>query len=190
MKSIMVAAMALALALPAVANAQSSDSATDGKVTVGAGMTFYNGGEGIDFTGFTGRAGYAFTDNFGIEGEFSIGASDGDISDATGFSGVSVDLGLNSQVSGFVVGYMPLSEQARLFARLGYSSAEFEVSAASGNNQASETFSTDDFIWGLGGEYYFNNRFGIRGEVTGYQAEGGDIDSGLDMYQISGVVRF
>jgi outer membrane immunogenic protein len=191
MKSMILAALGLALFVPAVASAQSTTAGNNIGITASGGMTFYNGGEDIDFSGLTGRVGYAFTDNFGVEVEASVGASDGDVSGLFGAPpGVSVDLGLNSQLSGFVVGYMPLSDQGRLFARLGYSSAELEVSASAGGGSATETLSLDDVIWGLGGEYYFTERFGIRGEVTGFQAEGEDIDSGLDMYQISAVIRF
>lgn len=180
----------VALATPTMAQTATGPapkSASKISTYVGGGYSLYNGGEDLRFGGVTARGGVMFTPNFGAELEFTKGVGETDL-DSLGFSNFT--LGLDTQVSGFVVGRMPLSEKANLFARLGYSSATLSVQGNGPFSGGAADVELKDVIWGLGGEYYFTNRLGVRGEVTGFKAEGDNIDSGLDIFTISLVAKF
>lgn len=150
------------------------------------GYSLFNGGD-VKFSAVTLRGGVMFNPNFGVELEASKGIGTGEV-DINNFGISSVDVGLDYQISAFAIGRIPVGNKSNLFARIGYSSANLtiDVPAFSGSSD----LELKDVIWGLGGEYYFNNHFGVRGEVTGFKAEGKTIDNGLDIYSISLVAKF
>jgi Outer membrane protein beta-barrel domain len=153
---------------------------------VGGGFSLYSGGEDARFSAGTIRGGIMFTPNFGAEIEYSkgLGESD-DISSNFG----NVKFGLDSQVSGFLVGRLPINDQTNVFGRLGYSTATVDVTLSNFSN-STVGVELQDVIWGIGGEYYFNDRIGVRGEVTGFKAEADNVDGGLDIFTISLVAKF
>jgi outer membrane immunogenic protein len=153
---------------------------------VGGGYSLISGGGDARFGAATLRGGVMFTPNFGAEVEFSKGLGESD-SFSTPFGNAKI--GLDTQVSGFVIGRLPMSDQANLFGRLGYSTATVDVTLANFNN-STVGVELKDVIWGIGGEYYFNDRLGVRGEVTGFKAEGDNVDDGLDIFTISLVAKF
>jgi outer membrane immunogenic protein len=183
-----VAALVTLVSAPVLAQSAPADKPKSNISTyVGGGYSLYNGGEDIRFSAATLRGGVMFTPNFGAEVEFSKGIG---ASDLKGLGFANFDLSLDSQISGFVVGRLPMSEQSNLFARLGYSSATLSVKGNGPFTGGSADIELQDVIWGIGGEYYFNNRLGVRGEVTGFKAEGNTIDNGLDIFTISLVAKF
>jgi hypothetical protein len=147
----LLSASAATLAFAAVAAADAGD------VRLSGGYTHFDA-EGVDLGAVTLRAGYDFTNYFGIEGEGNIG-----VNDDTVFVGATpVNVELDYSIGGFVVGRLPVAENANLFARAGYTSASAEASAAG------VTFGDDDDGWsyGVGGEWFFDGANGVRFDIT------------------------
>lgn len=180
--AILAAAAGLALSTPALAqDAPASDTGPQFYVT--GGYSHYDDPD-VTFGGITGRVGVKITDNWGVEGEFTTGANDGSLT----VPGIPpVDIGVSSQLSGFVVGYLPLDQDWTFIGRIGYSTLDLDFDFGR-FGKVTEDFS--DLAWGLGVQYDFNDNFGVRGDVTGFKAEGDNLDSGLTLFQIGGVVRF
>lgn len=156
MKSLMITAASAALAVaavPAVSQAQ------DFYGTLGyANVDTTNSGKlGV----IQGRVGYRFNPYVGVEGEAAFGVKD----DNTG----GVNVKIKDQVGAFVVGYLPVTPKADLFARVGYSGAAFDTSV--GNRNA------DGVAYGVGGQYNFTDKDGVRLDWTrhDYDADNADV---------------
>lgn len=141
------------------------------------GYTYYDGDD-AELGGITGRLGYRFHPNFAVEGEATIGVQDDDVQ--VGAVNTSVELDYAAGIYG--VGFLPVTEQFDLFARIGYQTIEGEASAGALNVGADD----DGFAYGAGAQYFFTERFGVRGEYTRLD---GDQDE-IDTFGISGVVKF
>ena len=133
------------------------------------------GGEDVTLGAITGRIGARFTPNFALEGEGSFGVKDHEES----AGGVTASLGLNHQAIGYVVGFLPVSPNADLFARLGYGVTDLELELTGGGFSGSDSESEGTIAFGAGGQYFFDGLNGVRAEYTRYdfQDDGGDIDS-------------
>lgn len=168
----LLSASAATLAFASVASADAGDFRLSGGYT-------YVDADAVNFDAVAIRGGYDFTNYFGLEGEGLIGV-DGD---TVNVGGTNVDIDMDYALSGFVVGRLPVAENANLFARAGYTTASFDASAAGA------TFSDDDdgFAYGIGGEWFFDGVNGVRLDVTRTEFDdGGDVDS----FGISYVRRF
>ena len=77
--------------------------------------------EDADVGAVSGRLGYRFHPNFGVEGEAGFGVKDDEIGPVT--------VELDHTVAGYGIGFLPLTERADLFARVGYHSTEISGSA-------------------------------------------------------------
>jgi outer membrane immunogenic protein len=191
----LMAGLALAaLSAPALAQGARAADSTGPTFYVTGGYTHYDDAD-LSFGGVTGRGGVAISENWGFEVEYTIGSGKSDaLIPVSGFGNVQTEIGVDSQISGFVVGYLPLGDKWTGIGRLGYSSLTLDVETRNFSNIFIQNISTtvdfDDFAWGVGAEYHVNERFGIRGDITGFQAEGDTLDSGLTLFQIGGVVRF
>ena len=105
---ISTAVLAAAIATPA-----SAQVVNDTGWYAGVGGTYYTANDDdVDVTGATGRLGYRFTPNFGVEGEASFGI-DGDTADVLG---TPVDVDLDDQFGVYAVGFLPVSETLELVA--------------------------------------------------------------------------
>lgn len=154
MKSLMIAASAALLsvaAIPAVSQAQEVYG------TIG-----YAGVEAndADLGAIQGRLGYRFNPYIGVEGEAAFGVAD----DTVG----GVDVELKHELGAYVVGFLPVTPRADLFARVGYTSAEFDTSLGGVDN--------DGAAWGVGGQYHFTDKDGVRLDWTRHDYDGGDSD--------------
>lgn len=168
----LLSASVATLALASVASADAGDFKLSGGYT-------YVDADSVNFDAVTVRAGYDFTNYFGVEGEGNIGVN----GDTVNVGGTNVDVDMEYALSGFVVGRLPVAENANLFARAGYTTASFDASAGG------VTFSDDDdgFSYGIGGEWFFDGYNGVRVDVTRTDFnDGGDVDS----FGISYVRRF
>lgn len=107
------------------------------------------------------RGGAKFAKIFGVEGEAGFGL--GDIPLTNGG-----DLGMDSQFAGFGLVRVPIGknnrDRADLFLKLGYHVSNFSLSRLN----ASEDRSEDGFAFGLGGNYYFMDKVGVRVEISSY----------------------
>lgn len=133
-----------------------------------------------DSHGATFRGGWNFSEHLGAEIEGTIGT------DSQHWEATGAELGVDSQIGGFLVGRVPIGENASMFARIGYTRTEVEHDLG-----ASEfNVRTDDFAFGFGGEYMFTDRFGIRGDYTQSETDLGPGSNQIDAFTLSGVIKF
>lgn len=189
MKKSHLLALTAALGISTVALAPAA-FAEIGKYTVEAGYS------SVDFDGTKLGAlfiagGYRFNKNFGLEG--SIGFGLGEDSQQFSESGVTgtVKTKIESVTSVYAVGYLPVSKDLDLLARIGSSNMELKATAtASGfgaSATASETGSESAVSYGVGALYKFNDgKHGIRGDYTHTAFE----DAGTNTLSISYVLSF
>lgn len=156
MKSLMIAAAAAAAALTVVA-APVASQAQEVYGTVG-----YANVEADDATvgAIQGRLGYKFNPYVGVEGEAAFGVSGDTV------SGIDVDL--QHEVGAFVVGFAPVTPNIDLFARVGYTSSTFETSLGDVDG--------DGVAYGLGGQYHFTDKDGVRLDWTRHDYDGAEAD--------------
>ena len=154
MKSLVIAASAAVLSLaavPAVSQAQELYG------TVGyAGLD----AEGANLGAIQGRLGYKFNPYVGVEGEAAFGIADDTVS--------GVDVELKHEVGVFGVVTAPVSPQFDLFARAGYTGASFDTSLGD--------LETDGFAYGVGGQFNFTDKDGIRLDWTKHDHDDAEAD--------------
>ena len=154
MKSLMIVASTAVLslaAIPAVSQAQEVYG-TIGYAGVDA--------DDANLGAIQGRLGYRFNPYIGVEGEAAFGVAD----DTTG----GVDVKLKNEFGAFVVGYLPVTPKAELFARAGYTSSTFDTSLGDVDG--------DGGAWGVGGQYHFTDKDGVRLDWTRHDYDGVDAD--------------
>jgi hypothetical protein len=124
-----------------------------------------------------GRLGYKTNVFLGFEGEVAIGVQD----ESFTVLGVPVDVGVDNEVGGFVVGFLPVPLVGDLFARAGYANISVEASGGGQN------FTEDGAGLAYGGGLQFNVAFlKLRAEYTRYEPDDGELDS----WGISGILQF
>ena len=160
-RTVLVSSLSI-LALTAGASAQ------EGQIRLGAGYERADF-DGVDFDTVVARGSYDFTRYLGVEGQLNIGLGDESVT----VGGVTGDVSLD-YIAGVYGVFRPFSfENGSVFLRAGYTTTEAEASAAGLN------FSADDQAWayGVGGEYFFDGRNGIRGDYTRMDYDdGGEAD--------------
>ena len=162
------AILAGAIAAPAAANAEAYAN---------LGYTQFSADD-VDVGGITGRLGYKFNPNFGIEGEATFGVSN----DTADFLGTPVEIELNHQYGVYGIGFLPLGDSVELFGRVGYSTIDAEGSFGG----FSAGVDDDGIAFGGGAQWNFTPKFGVRAEYT--RLEGND--DGVNAYGLSGVFKF
>ncbi|HEX8569494.1 MAG TPA: porin family protein [Caulobacteraceae bacterium] len=170
---IMLSAAAAAAALFAAGAASAQVAPLYGSI----GYTHYGAevdGEELDLGAITGRIGTRFHPNFAVEGEGSFGVRDHEES----AGGLTLSVGLNHQVIGYAVGFLPVSPAAELFARIGYGVTDIEAEITGPGFSGSESESEGTLALGAGGQFFFDGVNGVRAEYTRFDfQDGGDIDS-------------
>jgi len=151
-----VSAAALAALAPAAASAQT---------TANTGTTFYGtlgyadtDLDHVNLGSIQGRLGARFGQYFGVEGELAGGVK----SDTVNVGGTDVKVKLNSQEAIYGVGFLPLSPNFDLLARVGYGHSQGTGSVAG----VSATAKGDSWNYGVGGQYSFDGKNGIRVDYT------------------------
>lgn len=173
-------AVAAAVMVAAAATPAAADVVNSTGPYVNVGGTWFNAEQGdVDVTGVTGRFGYRFTPNFGLEGEASFGI-DGDTAD---FLGTPVDVDLDDQFGVYAVGFLPISNNFELLGRVGY--ATIDAQGTFGGFSAG--VDDDGLAAGIGAQWAVTRNFGIRGEYTRYVADDND---GVNAWTLSGVWAF
>ena len=176
MRNILLATAALTVfAMPAAAQ-----SLQDRTYSGSIGYTQLDGDDG-DLGAITARFDARLHPNFGLEGEASIGVRDDDFTVAN----VSGSIEHEYDAAAYAVGYLPLSPNLELFARVGYGTTSIKADAA--GFSASED--GESINYGVGANYFFDGVNGIRGDVTRRDFtddNGGEIDT----YGVSYVRRF
>jgi outer membrane immunogenic protein len=127
-----------------------------------------------------GRLGARFGQYFGVEGELATGLN----GDTINVGGVEDKVHLDSQEAIYGVGFLPLSPNFDLLARVGYghSSGSGEVPGVTANVKG------DSWNYGVGGQYSFDGKNGVRLDYTReqFQDKGGD----ANVWAVSYVRKF
>jgi len=162
MKTILIAAAATAATLaaaPAMAAPPSYPTYTG--VTAYGNLGYSNAVvDGGDYSAITGRIGARYGEYFGLEGELSGGLNNSRVGGAGGRS----DASMNDEVAIYGVGYLPVTRNIDLLARVGYGATNFHGS------EAGTALHGVDQSWnfGAGGQYFFDQSNGVRLDYTYY----------------------
>jgi outer membrane immunogenic protein len=157
MKKLITAAagMAFAAFIPAMASAQTILSGTTFYGTLGyAGTNLDN----VDLGAIQGRVGARFGQYFGVEGELSAGIKD----DTVNVGGTDMKVKLDGQEAIYGVGFLPITPNFDLLARVGYGHTEGSGSIAG----TSTIVKGDSWNFGAGGQYSFDGKNGVRVDYT------------------------
>ena len=185
MKSLIVlAAVAAVAAVAAPAFAQSLPALGPISYNASAGYTGVST-SGADLGAIDLRLGADFGKFVGVEAEGAFG-----VNDANGSVGAAATrLRLNSEYAAYGVARAPVLPNANLFARIGYGHSEVKATATLGGASASTTAGLDSWNYGVGGEYFFDGKNGVRVDYTRIDFQ----DRGLkdaDTWSVGYVLRF
>ena len=152
------------LAAPLVAQSQNSTEVY-GSVNYGQTRT-----RGVDTGAIQGRVGAKFTPNFGVEAEVA-GGVDGD---KTYTPGGPTNVKMEHQAAAYAVGFLPVTPNLDLIGRVGYGTTKFDT-----KNPAATEFdgSRDSWNYGVGAEYKFDDKNGIRADYTKSEYTKSDLSS-------------
>ncbi|WP_372786370.1 porin family protein [Phenylobacterium sp.] len=168
MKALITAASALALAalLPAAASAQTA--ATSGTTFYGTLGYADTDLDHVNLGAIQGRLGARFGQYFGVEGELSGGVKD----DKVNVGGTDVKVKLDHQEAIYGVGFLPISPNFDLLARVGYGHSQGSGSVPG----VTATAKGDSWNYGVGGQYTFDGQNGVRVDYTreAFQHNNGD----------------
>ena len=160
-------AAAVAALLPAAAMAQTApvNTGTSFYGTLGYADTDL---DHVNLGSIQGRLGARFGQYFGVEGELAGGVKD----DKVDVGGVEAKVKLNHQEAIYGVGFLPISPNFDLLARVGYGHSDGSGSVAGVTADAKG----DSWNYGVGGQYSFDGKNGIRADYTReqFQNKGGD----------------
>ena len=174
MRNILLATAALTLVAAPVMAQQPA-----GPVTGSIGYTQLDT-DGGELGAVTGRVGYDFSRNFGIEGEASAGVKDADIT----FADVDGRLKHDWDAAAYGVAKLPVNDNLELFGRLGYGVTRVSASLAG----ATPSADGESVNYGIGANYFIDGQNGIRADWTrrDFRSDGGRVDA----YGLSFVRRF
>ncbi|HEX2815403.1 MAG TPA: porin family protein [Phenylobacterium sp.] len=185
MKALITAASALALAalLPAAASAQTAP-------TTNVGTTFYgtlgyadSNTDHLNLGTIQGRVGARFGQYFGVEGELGAGVTN----DKTTVGGIDIKAKIQNQEAIYGVGFLPLSPEFELLARIGYGDTRAKAKASAFNVADSE--SGNSWNYGVGGQYHFDDKNGVRADYTREEYTGSN-SGAANVYALSYVRKF
>jgi hypothetical protein len=174
------AASAAALATVGFAGAASAQDTTDTTVygTVGYANVSADDGADVNLGALQGRLGARFGKYFGVEGELAVGVKD----DSFDVLGTNVDVDLKHEVGVFAVGNYPITDRLDVFARVGYAWAEAKAKGGG----ISDTANLDGIAYGVGGQYFFTDKDGVRLDYTRHDGN----DAEADVFGVSYVRKF
>ena len=122
--------------------------------------------DGADTGAVQGRLGAKLTPHFGVEGELSGGVKDDDIDTA----GVRSNIEQTHQAAVYGVGFLPVTPNIDLLARVGYGNTQFKQTVAGVENK----FDADSVNYGVGAQYKFDDKNGVRVDYTRQQYRDND----------------
>ncbi|MFN3522346.1 MAG: porin family protein [Phenylobacterium sp.] len=159
MKTLIVTAAAAAVmaGAPFVANAQ--DMSPKGYASLGYSQGDYDGG--ADLGTVQGRIGARFGQYLGVEGELGLGAK----SDDTWVGGLKADNSVKHQAGVYGVGFLPVGENADLYARVGYGDTKVKTKLAG----VPDSDRNQSWNYGVGGQYFFDGKNGVRADYTRHE---------------------
>lgn len=168
MKKALIAAAslaAIAAVVPAAAQAQDAAASNVGAY-VNLGLAHADAGTpNYEIVGA--RLGYRFTPYLGVEGELATGLSGYTVKNVGGVagvagSGIDVKTKVEHQAAVYGIGFLPISANTELFARVGYGTTKIEGSAI-GTSVAEDG---ESWNFGVGAQHSFDGLNGIRVDYT------------------------
>jgi len=168
----------LAICAFVVGTAATAASANAADFYASAGVSSFDSEQpGAKLAAIQGRVGAKFLPYLGVEAEAGTGIS----SDTwhllyAPYLG-TVKTELNYQVAGYVVGTLPVSTKAELFARVGYGKAKFDQDVLMDGQGGSSSVSRDGWAFGAGAQYFFDGKSGVRLDYTRHEVDEGHIDA-------------
>ena len=106
-----------------------------------------------------------FHPNFGIEGEGALGVEPNTLTFPS-VPQLSIKNQLRQELGVYAVGYLPVTPNAEVFARVGYGNTWFKRTFAQDPNLFVNKFDADSINLGLGGQYYLDGKNGVRVDYT------------------------
>ena len=154
MKILIAAAAAALVAVPVAALAQ--DAPPTG-LYAGVGYAGTDGGD-INLGAIQGRLGYRANTWLGVEGELAAGVKD----DKVSVGAITGKVNERHQEAIYGVGFLPLSGDTDLLARIGYGNTSVKASALG----ASQSADGDSWNFGVGAQHHFDGQNGVRVDYT------------------------
>lgn len=129
-------------------------------------------GNSSDLGAIQGRLGYRFMPNLGVEGEAAFGVNKDSTNVDTALGTIRGKAELKSQYAAYGVGFLPISPNTDLLARVGYGTSRVKVSVPNqtvgGVNipAASDSSWQDSWNFGVGAQHHFDGVNGVRVDYT------------------------
>lgn len=142
-----------------------------------------------------GRLGYRIIPYAGVEGEAAFGVKKDDTDVSTALGDINGRAELKHEFAAYGVGFLPISPNADLLARVGYGTSKVKVSVPAqtvGGVAIPATSASDDqnsWNFGVGGQYHFDGKNGVRVDYT-RQEFTKDSYGHADVYSIAYTRRF
>jgi outer membrane immunogenic protein len=106
-----------------------------------------------------------FHPNFGIEGEGALG-TEPNTRIFPSVPQLTIKNQLRQELGVYAVGYLPVTSNAEVFARIGYGNTWFKRTFAQAPNLAVTKFDADSINLGVGGQYFLDGKNGLRVDYT------------------------
>ena len=119
--------------------------------------------DGVDLGAVVGTLSWQSSNFIGVEGELGFGVSDDDIA-----PGITAEL--NTVFGAYVTANAAMSENATLFARVGFASVDAETNT--GIDAGDE-----GLAYGVGAKFFIDGKNGVRLDFTHYDFDNGDADA-------------
>ena len=163
MKTLVSAALAAVsvAAIPALSHAQTSSPEIYGTLGYAGSRA-----DGADTGAVQGRLGAKLTPHFGVEGELSGGVKDDNIDT----NGVRSNIEQTHQAAVYGVGFLPVTPNIDLLARVGYGNTQFKQNVAGVDSK----FDADSVNYGVGAQYKVDDKNGVRVDYTRQQYRDND----------------
>ena len=181
MKTFVIAAAAAALAgigAPALAQtmSQPQPQAYAGNGYTGLSPNGHDAGE------VTGRLGGKMGRYWGVEAELGTGVN------STTYASPGGRTSLSEQPSGagYIVGYVPITPRFELLARVGGGDTQFKYETPTGTTQVV----SGSFNYGAGGQYFFDDKNGLRADYTRRDFQGSTAPRDMDTWSVGYVRKF
>jgi opacity protein-like surface antigen len=145
----------------------------------------------MGFEAITARAGVNISPYFGVEGEVQFGWEDATTTTTfTNEDDEEVDVALTTSLKNdfgvYLVGRLPMTENASLVGRVGYGRSHYELESSDPEFDVGGDQKTDGYRYGVGAEFFFNDVSGVRVDFT--RTNTSEVDA--DAYTVSYVHRF
>ena len=153
MKIVLFAAVAASAATLMAMPAAAQDTGVYGNL----GYTAVDG-DGGTLGAVGGRIGAKLHPNFGVEGELAFGVKDDEVT----VGGAAVENKLEHSGAVYAVGFVPMTENFDLLARVGFGASKTEVTGANFNVSSVD----ESWNYGVGAQYRFDGVNGVRADWT------------------------